>query len=360
METPTRATNSPADVLDAAVTGAQLPLVVADARSPDLPLIYANPAFVNLTGYEMNEVIGRNCRFLQGPLTETAAVDKLRTAIAERAAVSVEILNYRKNGSTFWNSLQISPVRNDAGEVIYFLGSQRDITAEREAANELGERNEALRRAMDDSARRAEANLEQKTVLLHEVDHRVKNNLQLISSLILLQSRRAEDEITRAALRRVLERVTAVATVHRRLFQGEAIDRFDFAEFVRDLAHDMAGASPRRDIEVQLALEPIEVGASQAAPLALILSELLTNALRHAYPEGQGGVVRIAVAPTHGGFELSVRDEGAGMTDETRAGHGFGLTIAHLLAQQLRAQIQVVNAGPGVGASVICPVSLAV
>lgn len=325
--------------------GAQLPIVIADARRFDQPVVFANPAFLSMTGYEESEVVGRNCRFLQGPDTDPEAIAQIRRALVAGRAVSIEIVNYRKDGGRFWNALHISPVHDDAGEVAYYLGSQRDVTASREAELEL--------------KAHAERALEQKTALLNEVDHRVKNNLQLISSLLLLQSRRAGDEATRAALRRTLERVTAIATVHRRLFQGEAIDRFDFAEFVRDLVGDLTGAAAQPGLEVSLDLEPIEVGASQAAPLALILSELVTNALRHARPEGGPGHLHVGLARSGHSFEMVIEDDGVGRTDAT-SDPGFGLTIANLLAQQLRAEIRLEDAAPGLRARVSCPVSLAV
>lgn len=326
-----------------AFSGAQLPMVIADARRRDQPILFANPAFLEMTGYDEDEVVGRNCRFLQGPETDPAAIEQIRRAMARGAPVAVEIANYRKDGTRFWNALHISPARDADGEVTYFLGAQRDITAAREAEQ-----------ALEAQAKRA---LEQKTALLHEIDHRVKNNLQLISSLLLLQSRRAEDEATRAALRRTLERVTAIATVHRRLFQGEAIDRFDFSEFVRDLVGDLTGAADRPELDVRLDLEPVEVGASQAAPLALILSELVTNALRHARPEGGPAHLHVGLERGDRSFEMVVEDDGVGRRE---AASGFGLTIAGLLAQQLRANLQIEDASPGVRARVRCPMSLAV
>ena len=339
------ATPSADEAIVMAVKGAQLPIVISDARRFDQPIVFANPAFLALTGYQEAEVVGRNCRFLQGPETSPDTVEEIRRALAAGQPAAVEIVNYRKDGGRFWNALHISPVRNASGEIAYFLGAQRDVTESRETELEL--------------KRRAEQALDQKTALLHEIDHRVKNNLQLLSSLLLLQSRRTEDAATRAALRRTLERVTAVATVHRRLFQGEAIDRFDFAEFVRDLVGDLTGASGRSELEVRLELEPVEVGASQAAPLALILSELVTNALRHAQPDGGRTTLHVALTPSDRSFEMVVEDDGVGRPPEGQ-GDGFGLTIAGLLAQQLRADIRLEDAGPGLKATVRCPVSLAV
>src|SRR5437016_2508787 len=119
--------------------------------------------------------------------------------------------------------------------------------------------------------------------VLHEVDHRVKNNLQLVASLILLQCRRAPEEAARVALKSALERVTAVATAHRRLFQGDPL-RFEVADFVRDLTADLAAAAGRDDLEIALALDEISLPSSSAAPLALVVNELLGNALKHAFP----------------------------------------------------------------------------
>jgi len=337
-------------LVEQAVHAAQLPVTLADARQPHDPIIYANPAFFALTGYRSDEVIGRNCRFMQGPETDPADVDQIRDALRVGEPVTVEILNYRKDGSRFWNALHVSPVRNPAGQVTHFLGSQRDVTRRKLADLELQRRHEELSREAAEAVR-------QKSSLVQEIDHRVKNNLQLISSLLLLQSRRAEDETTRAALRRTLERVTAIATVHRRLFQGEAIDRFDFSEFVRDLVGDLTGAAARPELDVRLDLEPVEVGASQAAPLALILSELVTNALRHARPEGGPAHLHVSLERGDRSFEMVVEDDGVGRREATS---GFGLTIAGLLAQQLRADLQLEDASPGVRARVRCPVSLAV
>ncbi len=129
--------------------------------------------------------------------------------------------------------------------------------------------------------------IEQKTALLHEVDHRVKNNLQLIASLLLLQTRRETDPAVRKALCSMLERINAVATVHRRLFQSDDVAMFDIAAFVRDLADDTLGASGRTDIKINLDTEQVQVPATLAAPLALVVNELLINAINHGFPPGR-------------------------------------------------------------------------
>ncbi len=113
------------------------PISIADAQAPDMPLIYVNKAFERITGYTAEEVIGKNCRFLQGDDTDQPAIDKLRTAIRERRDCVVELRNYRKNGELFWNELQTSPVFNDAGELTHFIGVQNDITSRKKSEERL-------------------------------------------------------------------------------------------------------------------------------------------------------------------------------------------------------------------------------
>jgi phosphoserine phosphatase RsbU/P len=122
-------------------------ITIADAGLPDNPLIYANAGFEKLTGFSAAEVIGRNCRFLQGPGTDPESVAILRTAIRERRAVTVTLLNYRKNGTPFWNRLSITPVHDAAGTVTHFIGVQSDVTEEKLAKDALLEANERLEAA---------------------------------------------------------------------------------------------------------------------------------------------------------------------------------------------------------------------
>lgn len=176
--------------------------------------------------------------------------------------------------------------------------------------------------------------------LLHEVDHRVKNNLQLIASLIQLQARRTEDAGQRLALKTVLERVNAVTTVHRRLFRGDVL-RFDAADFLRDLAGDVAAAAGRDDIEIALMLQPVQIPAASAAPFALIANELIGNALKHAFPE-RAGRVCVTLDQEGEACVLTVADDGVGLND---AAPGFGLTLVRLLCQQLHAELDLRVAG---------------
>lgn len=119
-----------------AVAAASDGVTITDPNQPDNPIIYLNPAFLKVTGYQAEEVMGRNCRFLQGSGTDPQTVAQIRQAIAERREVKATLLNYRKDQSTFWNELKISPVFSDEGDLLYFVGTQTDISDRKRAEEE--------------------------------------------------------------------------------------------------------------------------------------------------------------------------------------------------------------------------------
>ena len=139
-----------ADLLARAATASGLSITVSDPRLPDNPLIWVNPAFEQVTGYRAQDVLGRNCRFLQGPATDPRASARISAAVRAGRTVAETLLNYRPDGTTFWNQVVISPVVDDAGAITHFVGIQADVT-ERVADEQA--REEALRAVAADRAR---------------------------------------------------------------------------------------------------------------------------------------------------------------------------------------------------------------
>ncbi|MFB6172995.1 MAG: bacterio-opsin activator domain-containing protein [Haloarculaceae archaeon] len=131
--------------MDAAPVG----ITITDPSLPDNPIIYVNDSFADVTGYDRSSVLGRNCRFLQGPGTDEAAVAELRTAIDAERPVSVELRNYRADGTPFWNKVTIAPIRDPDGEVTHFVGFQTDVTARKQAERDRDREHRALEHLLD-------------------------------------------------------------------------------------------------------------------------------------------------------------------------------------------------------------------
>ena len=148
IDTEIHRSKSGSDPFSAAMRATRMPMLITDPRLPDNPIVFVNDAFARLTGYTRDETLGRNCRFLQGPGTNVDDVARLRQAIAERVPIEIELLNYKKDGSIFWNRVLVSPVF-DAGEVTYFFASQLDVTREKLGNGEAGSTTEMQRRIAD-------------------------------------------------------------------------------------------------------------------------------------------------------------------------------------------------------------------
>jgi PAS domain S-box-containing protein len=145
---------------DRALAVAAEGITIADARAPDRPLIYVNEGFERLTGYAAAEALGRNCKFLQGPQTDPATVAEIRAALAADRDCTVEILNYRRDGTPFWNRLSITPVRDVNGAVSHYIGIQSDVTKRRHAeeglraaSRDLAAANATMQRELEEAAR---------------------------------------------------------------------------------------------------------------------------------------------------------------------------------------------------------------
>ena len=333
------------DPFAAAIRGTRMAMVITNPRLADNPIVFANKAFQELTGYDRDEIIGQNCRFLQGPGTSPAAVLKIRASLQAGEDVQVDILNYRKDGSRFWNALFMSPVRNADGAIEYYFASQLDVT-ERIEAQEIIEKQKAIvEREVAARTADLQAALEAKTLLLHEVDHRVKNNLTMIGSLLRLQSRALPDPALGETLNSMLERVDALATVHRRLYQSDDITQFDVGALTETLTNDVLGSAGRRDIAVELDVEPILVPSAYASTTGLIVNELLTNAIKHGFAEGRSGVLKVTAKKAAGVAQIVVQDDGPGLPGVAHS--GLGRTLIGKLSKQMGGSTRWLPGAPG-------------
>lgn len=325
------------DPFAAAFKATRMPMIVTDPQQTDNPIIFCNEAFRRLTGYSDAEIIGRNCRFLQGPETDQATISRIREAIAAGEDVSVDILNYRKDGGKFWNAVFISPVRDDAGTIIYFFASQLDFTnvksreadlaaARHQAEEEVAKHTETLRSALN-----------ARSLLVHEVDHRVKNNLLTMASIVKMQARVTKDEGKRSTLMAVLNRIEALSTVQRKLFTLDDVSKFDFSAFTRELVTDLVDATGREDIRLSLDLSPLLVPAVKATPLSLVVNELVGDAVRRGLSDG-GGDIHVVVRRLNGHFVIRIEDTSEPVEPDLESAE-LGRLLLQAAAKQLGAEI---------------------
>ncbi|AWN39157.1 PAS domain-containing protein [Methylobacterium radiodurans] len=331
------------------------PMLVTDARAPDNPIIWVNDAFLAQTGYARAELVGRNCRMLQGAETDSREVARMRAALAAAEPVAVEILNYRKDGTPFWNGMTINPIRDAAGDIAYFFAAQADMTDKRRAETAMRGTNDELERQVGERTADLEYALAQKTALLHEVDHRVKNNLQVISSLMLLKARRTPEGEARDALQNMAERIGALSTAHRMLYSSGDVAHFNLSDFTGDFLSDLeAGLDPERT-RIEARVEPIAVAAAMAAPLSLMIHELTTNAVRHAFPAGRSGRLTVNAHREDETLVLVIADDGVGLAAAPPNPAGFGRTLVDMVVRQLRGSIVWADGTPGTRVEIRVP-----
>jgi PAS domain S-box-containing protein len=284
-------------------------MVISNPDLPDNPLVYVNRAFEILTGYSAEAAIGRNCRFLQGADTDPADIEKLRRAVAAGEDVSVVLNNYRADGTMFRNAVVITPLRDDTDAIEYYLGIQRKLTD-----------------AEADDLDRIEG-------LLTEIQHRVKNHLSMIVGLIRMQAREKSAMGDFDALSRRVESLQLLyeeMTAAQRRSNGDTID---LGSYLSRITNTIAHIDGRPGVRVNIDTEPMEATIERAVQIGLIVSELVTNALKHGFGGRDDGLVEVrATRVSQNSVRIIVSDDGVGLTENDESG-GLGSRIVQRLVE---------------------------
>jgi PAS domain S-box-containing protein len=227
------------------------------------------------------------------------------------------------DGQYRWFLSRATPIRDADGRVVRWFGSNTDVTEKKKLE-------------------------EFQRMLLREVSHRVKNSLAQVSALLNLQSRNLEGD-ARRVLEEASSRVRTVATVHDQLWRQADVREIDLAPFLSNLVAAIAVTAPQHATTVEA--EPVVLSADKAIPIGLFVNELVTNAYKHAYPEGQEGEVRVIGTRMAGeSYRLEVSDAGRGLPhgfDLTRSRDSLGMRVVTSLAMQLNGKLTASSAGPG-------------
>ena len=315
-----------------ALSGLPLAIVLTNPAFEDNPVVYANAAFTRLTGYPVDSVIGRNCRFLQGPDTEPERVAEIRAAVASGEDIAVAITNHRADGTAFLNHLTITAIAGDE-DVAYRLGTLS---------------------AGDGSDARLEAAMLQ----LAEVQHRVKNHLAMIVSMIRMQARGSDATKDYTVIAR---RIEALQLLYQELSEGgvssTAHDEVPLGAYVSRIAAAVGHLDGGQGIRVNVIAEEVMVDATTAGRVGLLVSELLTNAFRHAFPGRDTGLVETRVQLLNGIVRIQVTDDGVGLPAEadwpTRGNLGSRIVLALLAG--LKAQHAVTTSASGTSVTIDIP-----
>lgn len=345
-----------------AVRLTRMPMIVTDATLPGNPIIFANDAFVRLSGYACDELTGQEPHFMNGPGTDPVTIRRYEEAMDEGRDENVEIVQYRKDGSPFRAMLFASPLGDGQGKVLHHFLSYLDITRRFEAEEDLRALTQQLEAKVAARTRELQtanavlaALVAEKEVLLREVNHRAKNSLSVASSLLGIQGRRQADPAVKALFQEAQDRLTAMATVHDLLSKSEASQRVNLAVYLGDLCEALRPITEQDDCVLleNEAQEDILVHADIAIPLGIVATELITNAVKYAFPPPACGTIRVEAHRTGPAeVELSISDDGQGMAASREGSLGYGLVEA--LVRQISGEMTVESDG-GVRVTIAFP-----
>lgn len=298
-------------LFEQAMAQTRMAVCLSDPNLPDQPIVFANRAFRRLTGYDEDEILGRNCRFLQGPKTDRAEVSRVREAIENEDVVVVELLNYRKDGTEFWNALHLGPIYDAQGKLLYFFGSQWDVSDVRAAREE-----ERHARAM-----------------ARELSHRIKNMFSVISGIVNVMGRVRGVEDTASEIN---SRIHALGRAYETTLDEASVGVIDLGPAVKAILEPYAV-----DERVKFLGNGAQVPFSAMSLIGLVLHELAANATRYgAWAEGYDGQVSVDWQRREGNVVLTWIETGGAPISGTPAHSGTGATIMNRMVAAARGTIK--------------------
>lgn len=290
-------------------------------------IVSANPAAAAMHGYEIEELIGLDMRTLDVPEEAGRMTDDINRLLKGKT-VRIEHRHYKKDGTEF--PVELSAGLIELGGKTYVLSIHRDITETKEIRS------------------RIEASLNEKEALLREIHHRVKNNLAVVHALLGLQADRVSDAEHAEMFEESRRRIRSMALAHELLYQSDNLLEIRAPEYLGQLVDHLTGPIAGIGGRVSLVKEIEDVGLplDTAIPLGLIVTELVSNAVKHAFPNGREGEIRLALCCLDGEeLELTAADNGVGIPEDVHIDNSpsLGLELVDTFAQQLRGEVRIIR-----------------
>jgi len=294
--------------------------------APDGKWLRANRSLCEYVGYTESELLAVDFQTITHPDDLEADLGHIEEMLAGKIRTyQMEKRYFHKQGHLVPVLLAVSLIRDSDGKPVYFISHIMDITQRKLSEVQM------------------KASLREKEVLLKEIHHRVKNNLQIISTLLDLQSGHTTDRAALAMFQESRGRVRSMALIHERLYRSQDMARVDFAEYIRQLADDLYRTYKVSDddIRLELAIDIPPLTIDIAIPCGLLLNELMSNCFKHAFADATEGCIRVALHRDNGANVLIVSDDGAGFPADTDFQNttSFGLQLVNTLVDQLDGEI---------------------
>ena len=303
------------------------------ATDMEFRIIYYNPKAEELFGYTAEEVIGKIVQEMHTKeKVDPKRFEKAVANVREHGEHRYQVKQKLENGVRHLES-RVAGINNSAGELIGFALFSLDVTS---------------RQLMEEQIR---TSLAEKEVLLREIHHRVKNNLQLVMSLLELEADKASEQTVKMALNESRSRIHSMSLVHEQLYQSSDLANIDFSRYLSKLAQNLwrTYIVGSRQIAMTMQLDDVQLGINQAIPLGLLCNELITNIFEHAFPADKPGSVQLSLRlDNEGMLQLTIADNGIGIPDtvDWPKPDSMGLDLVSGLAKQLHADITL-DSGPG-------------
>ena len=299
-------------------------------RADNGVIVYANPKFETMFGYNLGELNGKHVSIVNYADEHISAEDvnqAIRREIIQHGEATYEVHNIKKDGTPFWCRATASVFDHpEYGTVLVAI--QQDITEHKQAEDLI------------------KASLKEKEVLLKEIHHRVKNNLQIVTSLLQMQARRTKEPQAIEVLRDSRNRIASIALVHEKLYRSQDLANIDFGQYIPDLTTHLFDTYNVRSTAVNLTIdvENIYLEIDRAIPCGLIINELVSNSLKYAFPANNKGEIKVYLySNTDNTLTLIIQDNGIGIPEEfdIETPKSLGLTLVQGLVDQLEGTIEL-------------------